>query len=81
MSLIHELRASEIIAEPKELTPYEPVFMGIIARKGYYLISEKSLFDEKTQCRYKEGIDFITWLKNNKLKIKELDNGYSKIYY
>jgi len=84
MSLIHELRGVESPIKPKHETEdngYNPLFLRIIKRQGYYLVSDETLGLEKMECWRKEEIDFYSWLKENKLKIEEAKmNGYFKIY-
>lgn len=84
MSLINELRGiapTKKTTEPDEPKGYEPLFLRIIKRQGYYLVSDETLGLEKMECWRKEEKDFYSWLKENKLKITEAKmNGYFKIY-
>lgn len=85
MSLIHELRNVPSPIKPKyeeEDTGYNPLFLRIIKRQGYYFVSDETLGLEKMECFRKEQKDFYSWLKENKLKIVEAKmNGYFKIHY
>ncbi len=81
MSLIHELRA--LHKEPEtEIIEYNPLFLTAIKKRGYFLISETSLYDEETECFRKTEQTLEIWLKQNKLKItkSEIKDHY-KIYY
>ena len=79
MSLINELRGLEKVTEDDK--SYTPLFLRIIKRQGYYLVSDETLSLEKMECWRKEKQDFYSWLKENKLKIAEANmNGYFKIH-
>lgn len=79
MSLINELRGLEKVTEDDK--SYTPLFLRIIKRQGYYLVSDETLSLEKMECWRKEKQDFYSWLKENKLKIAEAKmNGYFKIH-
>lgn len=83
MSLINELRGIPSKAKhEEEVSGYNPVYLNVINKKGFFLISPDSLDIEKMECFRKEHISFEQWLKNNQLKIigSGLMNGYFKIY-
>jgi hypothetical protein len=82
MGLLQEIRLINgtypNVPEPKK-EEYSPVFLGIIKRKGYFLMEKSSLANQMDVCLNKSGKNFYIWLKENELNIEETNN-YFKIY-
>lgn len=55
-------------------------FIHPLERRGYYIISEKSI-EEYNRMFKARKIDFFDWLSRERIEIKKLSKQYSKLYY
>jgi hypothetical protein len=73
----HKYQRQEHYLSPQ--TNYNPLFMSVIERQGWYKIREDSLEDVKQECRSKENMEFERWLDLQRLKLVDQKNGWFKI--
>lgn len=79
MSLIHELKASENSIQHSYA--FYPVFMNIIYKRGYFIMSAETFDDYSKEClRHFRGKEtFKDWLYKKGLKVKPAFSNHIKI--